>query len=233
MDSENSTQTRFPLFSYHGDTGELFKIYIVNFLLTIITLGIYRFWGKTRIRKYLWSHVEFQGDRLEYTGTAKELFIGFLVILFFVLIPLFGIPEIYLYISDDANLTLPAAFGTLQILIVYFLIPVAIYRARRYRLSRTQWRGIRAGQTGSAFIYALKTFAYIIVEILTLGMTVPIFRKKLNHYRLNNTWFGNSRFEFEADAGPLYGSFFGMIGLYAIMLIILITIQFAVGSAIK
>lgn len=232
MDAEITGQTKAPVFSYHGDTGELFKIYIVNFLLTIVTLGIYRFWGKTKIRKYLWSHIDVQGDRLEYTGTPKELLVGFMVVLFFILIPLFAVPEFLLFLADDGDVTTQTLVGSAQALFVYLLIPAAIYRARRYRLSRTLWRAIRAGQSGSAWIYALKSIFYFIVELFTLGMTVPIFRKKLADYRFNNTWFGNTRLTFTAKAGPLYGPFFGMIGLYATLFIVLLVVQFAVGGAI-
>ena len=65
---------------YDGRLGELYKIFIVNVLLGLVTLGIYRFWGKTRMRRYLWSHLGYDGDRFEYTGTGGELFRGFLVV---------------------------------------------------------------------------------------------------------------------------------------------------------
>lgn len=70
-------------FVYDGRLGELYVLFIKNLLLTIITLGIYRFWAKTRVRRYLWSHTSLFGDRFEYTGTGKELFLGFLIALFY------------------------------------------------------------------------------------------------------------------------------------------------------
>lgn len=73
-------------FEYDGKTGQLYKIWIVNVLLSIITLGIYRFWAKTRVRKYTTSSFSLHGDRFEYTGSGKELFLGFLKALIFLLI---------------------------------------------------------------------------------------------------------------------------------------------------
>ena len=55
---------------YAGTPG-LFGIAFRNLVLTIVTLSIYRFWAKTRIRRYLWSQVTVASDRLEYTGTGK------------------------------------------------------------------------------------------------------------------------------------------------------------------
>ncbi len=65
--------------TYDGKIGELYKIYALSILLSILTLGIYHFWGKTRKRRYLTSSFMLANDRFEYTGYAKELFIGLIV----------------------------------------------------------------------------------------------------------------------------------------------------------
>ena len=95
----------------------------------------------------------------------------------------------------------------LQVLVyvvALYLIYVALYRARRYRLSRTLWRGIRAGQTGSSLAYALRALGYIVLAILTLGLTVPLKNVRLYRYRMNHTWYGSEPFRCEAKAGPLF-----------------------------
>src|SRR5258705_6215321 len=89
MNTESGAADESPMpsqqFAYDGRLGELYGIFIVNLLLSIVTLGFYRFWGKTRIRRYIWSRLSLSGDAFEYTGTGGELFIGFLivVVLFF------------------------------------------------------------------------------------------------------------------------------------------------------
>lgn len=70
---------------YDGKTGQVYKIWIVTILLSIVTLGIYRFWGKTRMRRYMTAGMMLAGDRFEYTGTGGELFKGFIKALFFLL----------------------------------------------------------------------------------------------------------------------------------------------------
>ena len=52
-----------------------------NGLLNIVTLTLYRFWGKTEVRRRVWQGVRLNGDAFEYTGRGKELFIGFLLAL--------------------------------------------------------------------------------------------------------------------------------------------------------
>ena len=44
-------------------TGELFRIFLTTLVLTVLTLGFYRYWGRTNLRRYLWSHVSMLGDR--------------------------------------------------------------------------------------------------------------------------------------------------------------------------
>src|SRR5580704_4393738 len=86
-----------PLLVYDGRLGALFRLWLKTMLLTILTLGFYRFWARTRIRKYLWSRVVLDGERFEYDGTGGELFLRFLITLA-VLTPLLFAPQI-------ANLT--------------------------------------------------------------------------------------------------------------------------------
>ena len=72
------------------------------FFLRIITLGIYYFWGKTEVRRKLWAAVHLEGQPLEYTGKGKELFFGFLIVLFLV----FWVEELNLLALDARTVTI-------------------------------------------------------------------------------------------------------------------------------
>ena len=192
--------------NYEGRAGEVAGIALTNGLLGLVTLGFYRFWGKTRLRRYLWGRVGFDGDAFEYTGTGKELFIGFLVAIA-VLIPL-GILGNVVEFAFPADETVLAISGLVQGLLIFFLVQFAIYRARRYRLTRTQWRGIRAGQTGSAVHYAFEAIGLYILVGITLGLAYPVLRTALQRYRTDNTWLGTERFFFQGRAGLLFWRWF-------------------------
>ncbi|MEE9250939.1 MAG: DUF898 family protein [Alphaproteobacteria bacterium] len=185
---------------YRGRTSHFSRVVIRNALLGIITLGIYRFWGKTRLRRYLWSHIGFHGDRFEYTGLAKELLRGFLVALaiFVPFVILF-----YVAVASVESAQSEAVLNTFYFVALYLLMQIAVYRARRYRLSRTQWRSIRGGQTGSAVKYALLALGHLLLTLLTLGLTYPVMRTRLQQYRLENIWFGDRPFGFDARARSL------------------------------
>ena len=186
---------------YGGARGDLAKIAITNAILTLATLGIYRFWGKTRVRRYLWGRISFLGDQAEYTGTGKELLLGFLVALVALALLIGSAFGIQTASGDDHPIYWIAE--SVYLLILLFLAYVAEYRARRYRLSRTEWRGIRFAQDGSTLRYALLALGWGIVVVLSLGTAYAVYRTRLQHYRTTHTSFGNRRFGLEARAAEL------------------------------
>ncbi len=187
--------------SFDGNARELGPIAWRNALLNLITLGLYRFWGKTRVRRYLWSRISLGDECLEYTGTGKELFFGFLVALvIFIPLAAFGTAIGMLGVNEVTAMMLNALYLPLILL----LIGLATYRARRYRLTRTLWRGIRCNQTGAAWRYALKYLGFTLLLIPTLGLTLPVMNIALQRQALGNTWYGSLRSRFEGRARDLF-----------------------------
>src|SRR5437588_155967 len=64
---------------FSGDERAFWRLLIRGAMLLLVTLGIYRFWLATDIRRFLWSNTEIAGDGLEYIGTARELLLGFFI----------------------------------------------------------------------------------------------------------------------------------------------------------
>jgi uncharacterized membrane protein YjgN (DUF898 family) len=163
--------------------------------LLMVTLGIYRFWLVTDIRRYLWPNTEVAGHTFEYNGTAVERLVGFLIAIA-ILLPI----NVAFFV---------AAFGFGELSVSAFLSLVAlsqfaVYRARRYRLTRTVYRGIRFHQTGSALNYAARAFAWWIAFVLTFGLTYPWAKANLERFKLKNTYYGNLPGRFEGVALPLF-----------------------------
>jgi uncharacterized membrane protein YjgN (DUF898 family) len=187
-------------FGFDGTWREYAPIAFTNLLLSIVTLGIYRFWATTRARQYLWSRTRFVDERLEWAGTGLELFIGFLLVLL-----LFGLPYFVLSFVAQALLlrgqnVLAAALTIGSFLMIFYLYGLARYRALRYRLSRTHWRGIRGGSDDPGFGYGLTYMWKTVVGWLPLGLAVPWTMTSLWNDRWNKLSFGP--FSFEAEASP-------------------------------
>ena len=191
---------------HHGSGGELFAIFLVNVLLRIVTLNIYHFWAKTRVRRYLWSQLGFDGERFEYTGQGMELFLGFLKALgVLILIGIgFGALAALLAMIDPSLTVVVVVIAYLGFL---FLVGVGIYGARRYILSRTRWRSIRFAQAGSAYRYGALLLGYTLLTVLTLGFYTPFMRNKLNKYMLDNMHFGNEHAEYFGNGKDLFGRY--------------------------
>lgn len=191
--------------SFHGTGGSLFGINIVNILLKIITLGIYSFWGRVRVRRYLLSQTEFEGDRFAYHGTGKELLIGFLKAVL-----VFGVPTgLVIVVRDllDVGDLIKITAAVIAYAIFMVLIPFATVAARRYRMSRTSWRGIR-------FTFRCRVWDFIklflggsLLTTITLGLYYPIFATKKYAFMASHSFFGNEKFQFDGRGRDLFGSF--------------------------
>ena len=169
------------------------RLLIRGGVLLMITLGIYRFWLATDVRRFLWSNTEIAGETLEYTGTPLELLLGFLIAIA-ILIPVYaGFFLAALDLGTLARLSSVIAFAALGVLGQY-----AIYRARRYRLTRTIYRGLRFHQEGSAWAYAFRAVFWWLFTALSLGLAYPFQLASLERYKMRNTYYGDVAGRFEA-----------------------------------
>ncbi|WP_085793346.1 YjgN family protein [Roseivivax jejudonensis] len=210
---------------YTGEGPALFRLGLVTGLLTFVTLGIYRFWAKTRIRRFIWSAAELDGSRFEYTGTGLEKFLGFLVAVVFlaVYLGLVQIALVYVGLNLFSDPETPQqAMAQLSAFYITFLAVVpflffAIYRARRYKLARTRWRGIRFGMEKGAWGYVLRAIGYWTLTILTLGVLLPLQTFHLTKYMTDRSWFGDARFvqkgRWTALYRPMQHIFIGLLFL--------------------
>jgi uncharacterized membrane protein YjgN (DUF898 family) len=206
---------------YDGRIGALYGIFIKNLLLNIITLSIYRFWGKTNLRRYAWSHMSLQGHRFEYTGRGGELFVGFLIVAGFYVVFFITSAVVGLVTGEIGR-----AFGPLILVILLpYLVFVAQYAAQNYRLTRTLWCGIRGGMTGSAWRYGVKAYLFTLLSIITLNLAAPWASMRLTEDRFNNSYLGNAKASLRASSAPLYPSF--ILGFVATL--VGVALLFAIG----
>ena len=166
--------------------GTIYKIWLLNLIFGILTLGIYHFWGKTRMRRYLTHCYELLGDRFVYSGTGKELFIGFLKAL-----------PIILLITVPLSLFQHNPVVQLLGIVYWFLYYAAMYAAMRYRMSRITWRGIRGRLAGSAFAFGAISLGCLIAKFLTLGLANPWLDFIIYRYRAEHSYFGSAQARFD------------------------------------
>jgi uncharacterized membrane protein YjgN (DUF898 family) len=182
---ENATAVTGPV-RFLGTERAYRRLLVRGAVLLVLTLGIYRFWLATDVRRFLWTHTEVADHTLEYSGTALELLLGFLMATA-ILVPLYaGFFFLALELGALGKFT-----GLIAFVVLALLGQFAIYRARRYRLTRTIYRGIRFHQTGSAWRYAVNAVAWWAVTFATLGLAYPWAQAALERFKMENTYYGN------------------------------------------
>jgi uncharacterized membrane protein YjgN (DUF898 family) len=197
---------------FHGSAPGLFGIQAVNALLTLLTAGVFFFWGKTRVRRYTLSETELDGDRFAYHGTGRELLVGFAkgVSVFFIPVALLAIlPELY-----EAPGDVRSSLRSLLWLVGVLLVPVAMVGARRYRLSRMSWRGIRFSFRGRVRDFVGVFVVGTILTSLTLGFYYPVFVTQKQAFMVSHAYFGSRKFDFDGRGRDLVRPFLVMILLF-------------------
>ncbi|WP_227443829.1 DUF898 domain-containing protein [Cognatishimia sp. F0-27] len=191
--------------SFIGRRLRLFWLVLKSGFLTVLTLGIYRFWMKTRIRRWFWSAIRPGGHPLEYVGDPFEKLLGFLfavVILAFYI----GIVNLLLMFVSFAVLNGNVAAYILSFVGVIPLWFFAQYRARRYVLARTRWRGLRFGLEPGAWGYAFRALGYWALTLLSGGLLWPLMTFRLEQYKSDRTFFGAARLRQGGRWTMLYGA---------------------------
>lgn len=180
--------------AFAGNRRSVFWLALKTGFFTVLTLGLYRFWMKTRLRRWYWSSTRPGGTPLEYMGDPYEKLLGFLIA---VVILAFYIGIVNLVLMF-ASFSLFQQNFTAYLLSFLGLVPLwfyASYRARRYVLARTRWRGVRFGMEAGAWGYVWRAMLHWLVTILSLGLLWPRMTFQLEKYRTDRTWFGNARLE--------------------------------------
>ncbi|MBE0390572.1 YjgN family protein [Flavobacterium sp. PL002] len=177
---------------FKGKGGDFFGIVIINWLLTIVTLGIYYPWAKAKTLQFIFGQTTLNEDSFAFHGTGKEMFKGFIkaIGLFFCLALIMGV---LFYLQ------MPILGGVFFYLGIIAILPVAIHGSYRYRMSRTSWRGIRFGYRGDRKEFTLLFFKWIFFTIITFGIYGSWLKINLRNYVLSNVRFGDAELNYDGD----------------------------------
>ena len=223
-------------FSTTIEPRRFFGLSLKNGLLNLITLTLYRFWGKTEVRQRVWRGIRLNDEAFEYTGRGVELFVGFLLALLVI-----GLP--FLIVIFGIQFTQHWAFG-LALLPLYiglfWLWGFGVFSAFRYMASRTTWRGVRFRLKGSASAYAWNYLVAIFLGSLTAGWFWPQAERQLASRVWEELRFGDRRLRFRMERSErhgIYGAFalgwFGTLVGYFALLFLIFAVAMAAGPSLQ
>jgi uncharacterized membrane protein YjgN (DUF898 family) len=176
---------------FNGNGAEYFGIWIVNLLLTIVTLGIYSAWAKVRRLQYFYRHTNVAGSSFDFHGSPMRILIGRVIAL-------------AMLIAYNYSVRLRSPLTLVILAAIAFVMPWLLRNSFRFRLYNTSWRGTRfhfRGSVGGAYrVFLLNGF----LTLITLYVMAPFMHQRLKAYQHDNTWFGRTQCSFHARVGQFY-----------------------------
>ena len=197
-------------FNFTGTGSEYSRIWIVNLLLSLVTLGIYSAWAKVRTERYLYGHTEVAGGRFEYHGEPIPILKGRLLAV--------GLLLIYVLASEFVPL-----LGAALAIVLLIATPVIIVRAFSFNARMSSWRGIRFGFDGTVGEAASSYLLMPIVGLLTLGLAFPYVWYRQAAFNVDGHRFGQTPFKMGATAGDFYKFAFILSG-FSILFVVFFSV---------
>lgn len=204
---EQTSNTR--TFEFSGSAKEWFGIWIVNLLLSLITIGIYSAWAKVRSKKYFYRNTHVEGRNFDYHATGGQILKGRLIV-------------IAAIICFQIILALLPVIGLILLIALIFFYPWLLIRAMIFNANMSSFSNVRFkfdGTYGQAFkVYLF----YPILCALTLYATLPILDRTMKRFSINNHRLGAATFEMNGRIGAFYKAAF--LALLWVILVFVIAI---------
>lgn len=196
-------------FSFGGNAGEYFRIWMVNLLLSVLTLSLYSPWAKVRRLRYFYGNTHLAGRSFDFTGVPARIFIGRIIALVF-----FGLFLVLPETSPEWGLALWLA--------AVLLMPWLLRSTMRFRARNTKYGNSRfrfTASLGQTYWLFLKCG---LVTVFSLGFFYPFALYWYKSYQINHLKAGNWPFRLNGGAGGFFGAVwkpgFMLIGVWVVLL---------------
>ena len=205
--------------NFAGSASEYFRIWIVNLLLSIVTLGIYSAWAKVRRKKYFYRNTTLDGHNFDYHANPVAILKGRLI----------AVPVLGLYIgSGYFSLTVQIVI----LVLIGLALPWLIVRSQIFNRRNTTYRNVRF-DFAPRFRAAYRVLGtYLLLTAVTIGLAYPLFDYKLRHFVINNSSFGKTNFQFSGAPGKFFKVHYSalVVMVLALVLWIYIIVQLVEAS---
>lgn len=205
-------------FEFTGSGREYFRIWIVNLLLTVLTLGIYSAWAKVRRLQYFYRNTRLAGANFDYHGTPMAILKGRLIAI--------GLLALYSMAGQ-----LNPVLGLIIALLLAAAMPWLIVRSLRFKLHNSSYRGLRFAFAGSDREAYRVFLLFPVLTVFTLYLLAPFTHQRIKQYQHNNSLFGSTPFGFDASVGSFYGIYLRMFGIIVLGGLLGFVLQLTLFSA--
>lgn len=198
------TQKTYPI-EFTGGAWEYFKIYMVNLVFTVLTLGIYSAWAKVRTERWFHGHTRLDGQPFAYHATPMQIFKGRLLVVALMLT----------YVLLDNFVPF---LSIILLLLVFVATPWLMLSSLRFNAAMTSYRGLRFSFKGTleeAFII------YLLLPIaipFTLGLILPYLTYRQVRFVASNMAYGNVQATYDGNAKSFVGIYLKVMAIFAVPL---------------
>lgn len=219
LDEPTATAPDEPLrFQFTGTGGDYFRIWIVNLVLSVLTLGIYSAWAKVRREQFFHRNTLLAGSGFDYHGNPKAILKGRLIAW-----TLFGLMGVSQKFS-------PVLYGVL-VLCSIPILPWLLMRSLKFRAANTSYRGLRfhhRGTYGGAFV------AFVVqgLPVLIGGLWLPMWMRAIKRFQLDNLSYGRTKFQCTPSVSGFFGAYFkaGLLTLLPIGVLAAVMVPMVSGQ---
>ncbi|SDP82431.1 Uncharacterized membrane protein YjgN, DUF898 family [Rhodoferax sp. OV413] len=143
--------------AFTGSGSEYFRIWIVNLLLTLVTIGLYYPWAKVRRLRYFYGNTLVEGAALDFHGNPKKMLRGTLLVAL-----LFGMYSVAGYFSNTTSLA--------ALVLLVAVMPALLRASLQFRLAHTSWRGLRFHFNGNVVDAYQAMLPMYLPSVLIVGL---------------------------------------------------------------
>lgn len=204
-------------FEFTGSGWEYFKIWIVNLLLSIVTLGIYSAWAKVRRLQYFYRNTRLDGGSFDFHGTPQAILKGRLIA--------FG-----LLIGYNAAFEYDPMIGLGVAALLALVMPWLLMRSLRFKLYNSSYRGLRFGFSGSTGDSYRAFLLYPLLAMFTLYLLAPLAHQRIKRYQFDNSRFGSASFSFGAPVKGFYILYLSSLAVLLGAVLLAISLAMMMGS---
>jgi len=209
---EKASNAKTLPFTFNGSGNEYFKIWIVNILLTIVTLGIYSAWAKVRNGRYFYGNTQLDDSSFAYLANPFTILKGRLIA--FVLFAIFVTVQ---------NLMPLVSVGLSLLLLMAF--PWLVIRSLAFNANNSAYRNVRFGFDGKYGEAFMAILIWPLLGTLSLGLLMPVALQRQQKFLIENSRYGSSKFSFSATGRDYFNAFLKLIVIVVAGVILVVAIS--------
>ena len=205
-------------FSFTGNGAEYFKIWIVNIMLTVVTLGFYSPWAKVRRNRYFYSNTHLADGSFDYHGNPIAILKGRIVA---------GV----LFVLYNLAFKTLSIYTLIMLIVMATVLPWLIWKSFQFKLYNSSYRGVRFGFKGTAKQAYFHFLALPVFTLFSAYVLMPFTHHRIKRFQHTESHFGGTHFSFKAKVENFYINYLIYIGLSVAAVVVGLILMSVLGGA--